>query len=179
MKQFFKILMLFGVVSACQTQDGVTPEMIEELESEIRTSDIVDTPSVIKLESFYEEYRENDSGDSLSPLYMIKQADLVQGILEENMRSIKLYEQFIDYYPEHELVPRALFMKAYVYDEKLEDKDNALRAYQYLIHYYPHDPLAEDARNLVGLLNDTISEEERVARWLEEAEKESNTENNK
>jgi outer membrane protein assembly factor BamD (BamD/ComL family) len=170
------IILLFLAVS-CQTEDKVTPEIINELEAEIRSSADIDTSIARELIADYRHYRELHSGDSLSPYYLLKEADLMQGVFNEDLRAIGLYNQLSDHYPSHPLMPRALFMKAYVYDEKLSDRDNAINSYETLIRTYPNHPLSSDARNLLSILTDSASEEEQVAKWLEKAKSENNIKN--
>lgn len=151
--------------------------MISKQEAELRKSTDYDTASVRQLIRNYRSYRENHKGDSLSPYYLLKEADLRQGVFNEDQPAIGLYEQFSEYYPSHQLVPRAMFMQAYVYDEKLMDREKAVQAYEELINKYPSDPLATEAGNLLVLLRDTLTEEERVAKWLEEASSAENLKN--
>ena len=147
----------------------MTPEMISNQEMELRKSIDTDTSKIRKLIHNYRSYREQNTGDSLSPYFLLREADLRQGVFDEDQQALGLYKQFSEYYPSHSLVPRALLMRAYVYDEKLKDRDEAVQAYEELIQKYPADPLAVEAGNLLVLLRDTLTEEERVAKWLEEA----------
>lgn len=177
MSRSISIYILLGLALSCQIEDQVTPEIISELEAEVRSSVDTDTSIARELILNYRQYRELNTGDSLSPYYLLKEADLMQGVFNEDLKAVGLYEQFSDHYPSHPLTPRAIFMKAYVYDEKLSDREEAVMAYETLIKTYPNHQLSNDARNLLSLLTDSLSDEEQVAKWLEEAKFENNSMN--
>lgn len=172
MKHFIITFLFLSILVACQPEEQVTSQKITRLETEMRKSTNPDTSKVRRLIDNYHNYREQHRGDSISPYYLLKEADLRQGVFDENIQAIRLYDQFIEYYPSHPLVPRAMFMKAYVHDEKLNQREEAAQAYEELLTAYPDNSLAADAANLLAMLRDTLTEEEKVAKWLEEARSE-------
>ena len=151
---------------SCARQEEDSRTEISDLESELRAGSEIDTVKLKALLTAYRNYYESQPADSASPYYMMKEADLRQGALGENQRALELYQEITEDYPGHQLAPRAVFMSAYVYDENLKDTETARRLYGQLIREYPDDPLAREAKNLLALLNDTLSMEDQVRRWL-------------
>ena len=147
-------------------------------ERKLKGAPEVDTLIARELTASYARFRSANPQDSLSPYYLIKQADLAQGVFKEYQESLDLYQLFLSNYTDHPMVPKAIFMQAYVLDEHLEKKELAIEKYQDLITNFPRHPLSSDARNLVQMMTDTLSEEEQVALWLERIKEDSsNTKN--
>ena len=58
------------------------------------------------------------------------------------------------------------------FDENLDDKERSAKVYDFLIKY-PDHPLSEQAKNLLLMASDTLSELEQVHKWKENEENSS------
>lgn len=164
---------LLLLLSGCNQTEEVSAQRISELEEQVRTGTAPDTVLINTLLASYHQYNEGHPGDSLIPYYLLREADLLQGVFHDNQKALEIYSSLTSNYKDHEVAPQAMFMKAYVWDENLDNKDEAAKAYQQMIQTYPNHTLSNDARNLLMLLNDTLSEEERVAQWLQAAKRDT------
>ncbi len=142
---------------------------ISQLEEKLRSEVELDSSEVSRLQNMYKTYVEAFPQDSVSPYLMLKAGNLFQGAFNNNSEALRVYDQIMNDYQDHEIVPHAMFMRAYVYDENIKDKDLAVEQYRALISAFPNHPLSLDATNLLHLLQDTLSTEEQVANWIENA----------
>lgn len=112
----------------------------------------------------YAEYANHFRGDSLTPAYLMRRADLLQGkgAPEEAVR------QWIDVaegFPRSAWAPQAIFRVGFARETALSDTLGALKAYSELTQVYPESPWAEQA----GLAAQWLTfEEGQVAGALED-----------
>lgn len=165
-----------AIGASCQQE--VEPEVsIEEMEREVQQGEELDTALARRITDAYIKYAETNPEDSLTPHYLMRAADIYKEMPRKGLKAVNVYNRVLNEYSEHQVAPRALFMMGYVFDEKYNDADRAIKTYSHFLEKYPEHPLSEDAKNLLVLMQDTISEEEQVARWLQEAENETNQKN--
>ena len=170
------VLIVFGSfgIASCQHNKPNPVEKIEAMEAEMKTRESLDTALATKMVDVYLVYADSLPDDSLAPVYIDKAAFILKEMGGRKvLKSINTYNTIIHKYPEHPLAAKSIFMIGFVFDEKLHDTARALKSYSYFVETYPSHPLANDARGLITMLNDTISEAEMIRRW-EQQNKESN-----
>jgi outer membrane protein assembly factor BamD (BamD/ComL family) len=94
--------------------------------------------------------------DSLSPVYLIKSAQIAISIKNGNQAKIVL-ERCISNYPKFKNKPAALFLLAQLYDEQslLNNEEEAKKIYEQLIFDYPKSEWAKNAKGALQLLGKT------------------------
>ncbi len=124
---------------------------IAKLESEIKTSQDLDTTAVIELLGAYQNFSAKYPDDSLAPVYLYKTAGLAMG-LNRGKQAIGLYESVIQNFPEYKRIPECYFMLAFAYENMLGNTGKANELYnEFLIKYSDHE-LADDARTAIKFL---------------------------
>jgi outer membrane protein assembly factor BamD (BamD/ComL family) len=101
----------------------------------------------------FSDYAYYCANDSLSPIFLIKTAQVAVAI--NNIVQAKLtLEKCIETYPKFEGLPAAMFLLGQLYDEKeyLNDEQEAKRIYEDLIAKYPNSPEAESAKGAIRFL---------------------------
>jgi predicted Zn-dependent protease len=94
--------------------------------------------------------------DSLSPVFLIKTAQVAMSINNPNQAKVVL-DRCISNYPKFKNKPAAIFMLAQLYDEQslLNDEAEAKKLYQKLIEEYPKSDWAASAKGAIKLLGKT------------------------
>lgn len=171
-----KLAFLVSVLAfvACEQPKSLGTS-ITEMETEIKKDAEMDTAMAKKLTTAYVDYADQNPQDSLSPIYLSRAADIYKEMDGLSLKSVNTYNRIIHEYPDHPQAARAVFMIGYVFDEKLKDKNRAAKSYEHFLATYPNHPLAGDAQNLLAIAKDTLTDEELVAKWLEQAESEKDT----
>ncbi len=169
--------MLLAITSSCQpsqNEEGLKAS-IEKMEVEIKRDAEMDTAIARKLTASYEEYADLHPEDSIAPYYLSRAADIYKEMPGGALKAVNTYNEVITQYPESPLKARSVFMIGYVFDDRLHDVERASKSYEYFISEYPEHPLADDARNLLTMLQDTLTEEEMVQRWMQQSQNDTNT----
>lgn len=172
----FSAFLMLVAMASCQTaapEDSLKTS-IEKMEVEIKKDMELDTAIAARLTSAYVEYAELHKEDSISPYYLSRAADIYKEVPGGALKAVNTYNKVIRTYPEHELKARSVFMIGYVFDDKLNDTERASKSYAHFISQYPDHPLAADARNLLTMLEDTLSEEEMVEMWMKQNQRDTN-----
>jgi len=91
--------------------------------------------------------------DSMSPIYLIKTAQIAMAVNNANQAKVVL-ERCISNYPKFKNKPAAMFMLAQLYDEQhlLNNEQEAKKIYEALIYEYPKSDWAANAKAAVKLL---------------------------
>jgi len=94
--------------------------------------------------------------DSMSPIYLVKTAQIAMAINNANQAKVVL-DRCISNYPKFKNKPAAMFMLAQLYDEQhlLNNEEDAKRIYEALIYEYPKSDWATNARAAIKLLGKT------------------------
>jgi hypothetical protein len=97
--------------------------------------------------------------DSMSPIYLIKTAQVAKAINNIPQAKIAL-DKCIDTYLSFKGRPAALFLLAQLYDERtyLNNEDEAKRLYQEIIDEYPKSDWAINAKGAIRFLGKTDEE---------------------
>jgi len=110
----------------------------------------------IKVFSDYAFYCESDS---LSPVFLIKTAQIAMSINNANQAKVVL-ERCISNYPKFKNKPAAIFLLAQLYDEQsmLNNEEEAKRLYEQLVYDYPKSEWAANAKGALKLIGKTDQE---------------------
>jgi outer membrane protein assembly factor BamD (BamD/ComL family) len=104
-----------------------------------------------------EEYAGKFPADTLSPVLLLKAAETSRNIRDYET-TLRLYDNIITNYPDHEKAPQALFLKAFTIDDNLGHKEQAKPIYETFLEKYPNDAFAESARFMLENLYKSDSE---------------------
>ena len=112
--------------------------------------------NAIKVFSDYAFYCESDS---LSPVFLIKAAQIAMSINNANQAKIVL-DRCISNYPKFKNKPAAIFLLAQLYDEQsmLNNEEEAKKLYEQLISDYPKSEWATNAKGALKLIGKTDEE---------------------
>lgn len=67
---------------------------------------------------------------------------------------IRLYQDLINRYPDHDFAPEALFMIGFIYSEELKKEQLATTTFEELIRRYPDHSIAESAQWMIENMNE-------------------------
>lgn len=167
MRYWIIVFLAAAALQSCQSP-GPTKDPLEDikkLEAELRALDYLDTNIAADLAVAYSSYIEDEGNDSLRPYYNYKLAELYRhwpGMESEAIQALREVEETYTY---HEVAPRAILNLGLFYEEQGQ-KDRAVAAYQEFIDRFPSHKLASQARSLQEmLLNETVTDIQRVQEW--------------
>jgi len=170
-----KTLLILTVLfsAACgQNHPGTTNnlERIETLEAELRSKDRMDTLLGNALIIEYDKFVEANPKDSMSAVYLFKKAQVLKATNGKHNEAIQAFKAVYKTYRYHAKAPEAMLATALFYEE-MRSKDLAATTYKKFIATYPSNPLAENARDLLDLLDNTKETElQMVKKWKDQAE---------
>lgn len=97
--------------------------------------------------------------DTLSPVYLIKGAQIAISINNANQAKV-LLDRCISNYPKFRNKPAAIFLLAQLYDEQhlLNNEEEAKKLYEQLIFEYPKSEWAANAKGALKLMGKTDEE---------------------
>jgi len=130
---------------------------IAKLESDIKTSQDIDTIALVELLGAYQNFSAKYPDDGLAPEYLYRAARLAMG-LNRGIQAIGLYESVIQNFPEYKRIPECYFMVAFAYENILSNIGKANELYnEFLVKYSDHE-LADDARTAIRFLGKSPGE---------------------
>jgi len=169
MKQLFYFALGLLFFASCtekkvDEQSALTAR-IDSLENILLTDslNLSDAPAseVIKA---YLKYADTYPDDSSAVDYLFKAADVMRGMYR-HQDAIQVLELVVSRYPKSDKAPAALFYAGFILHADTEQNNLAVPYFQRLIDDFPEHPLANDARNLMPLLN---MNEEQLLDFLEQ-----------
>lgn len=94
--------------------------------------------------------------DSMSPIYLVKTAQIAMAINNANQAKVVL-DRCISNYPKFKNKPAAMFMLGQLYDEQhlLNNEEEAKKIYEALIYEFPKSDWATNAKAAIKLLGKT------------------------
>lgn len=97
--------------------------------------------------------------DSLSPIFLVKTAQIAMAINNPNQAKVVL-DRCINNYPKFKNKPAAIFMLAQLYDEQklLNNEEEAKKLYEKLVFEYPKSEWATNAKAAIKLLGKSDEE---------------------
>ena len=168
MKRFgLSILMLFILVfSACTDQRQQKIDLItgEEKQYFEQMTQPISTETVDRLVQLYAAFAADYPNDSLTPIYLFKEADLLMNT-SRGLEAIQVLDTLIEKYDDPVLIPQAMHMKAFIYDDKLHRYEMARICYEALITKYPEHELSKNAEQYLPLIG--LSDEELTKFFME------------
>lgn len=139
---------------------------IEDFEDSIFEIAVAADPDVAdQLTQLYVDFADKYPNDSLSPIYLMKAADMQSNVLHTD-RSVELFDRIIADYPDFEDVPMCYFLKGNAL-ELNSQMDEAKVAYEEFLAKYPDHYMAEQTRMMLPHLG--MSNEELLSLILEHA----------
>ena len=139
---------------------------IEDFEDSIFEIAVAADPDVAdQLTQLYVDFADKYPNDSLSPIYLMKAADMQSNVLHTD-RSVELFDRIIADYPDFEDVPMCYFLKGNAL-ELNSQMDEAKVAYEEFLAKYPDHYMAEQTRMMLPYLG--MSNEELLSLILEHA----------
>jgi tetratricopeptide (TPR) repeat protein len=109
--------------------------------------------------SMYITFVQNNPADKDAQEFLFQAASVAIS-KQEYERSLRLYQQAIENYPDEKRSPDALFMKAFVLQNHMDKLGAAEEAYLKLIDLYPRHDLSLEARAAIKTLH--MSDEELI-----------------
>ncbi|MDP1623619.1 MAG: tetratricopeptide repeat protein [Bacteroidales bacterium] len=104
--------------------------------------------------SMYEGFIKDHPGDSLSPGYLFKAANIVMNS-GDGSRALSLFDKYLQEYPDKPKASISLFFKAFIYENIMHDLDKARETYLLFIEKYPSDDFVNDAQLAIVNLGKT------------------------
>lgn len=163
---FLSIIIFFAI--ACngpqkgnKTEDVSLNKSIQKQEDKVFNSNQnrLQKQDAMALVNLYEKYANENPGDSLSPEYLFRAADISMNLGQPG-QTIRLFNRILTEYPDFEKAPATLFLMAFVYEDQLQDYDNAEKYYELFLSKYPDSEFADDAE--ISLKNLGKSPEELI-----------------
>ena len=157
-----KIISLCAIVftllicSCSPSRDKMLAE-ITKMESDLKTTQKVDSIAVNELLSAYQNFATKYSKDSLAPEYLYKAAGLAVGF-NRGTQAVDLYESIINTYPQYKKVPECYFMEAFAYENVIGNIGKASEYYNKFLAKYPDHDLADDAQAALKYLGKSPEE---------------------
>jgi tetratricopeptide (TPR) repeat protein len=119
----------------------------------------VDKPSANKAIKAFTDFVYNCQSDSMSPIYLIKTAQVAKAI--DNIPQAKLVlDKCIEDYPSFKDRAVAMFLLAQLYDENtyLNNENEARKLYQQILDEYPKSSIATSAKGAIKFIGKTDEE---------------------
>jgi len=151
-------LALFGVIlflASCGPSKVKMEDQIISMEKRLFDSQNGFTRSgADSLIQQYQDFAEAWPEDSLAPVYLFKAATMLMN-LNVGPRSIGIFEEIRNTWPDYEKAPLCLFFTGYVYENVQGDIDKARETYALFIETYPDHDFVDDAKASINNLGKT------------------------
>lgn len=158
MKVVVLLITMTTVFGACHTKSS---DKYEQLKDEILTLEkkILETEDagknkqtvlllIEKTKLFAKDYPQ----DTLAPELLFKAGDMARGAREFG-KAIHLWGLVWRNYGDHPKAPMALFLQGFTFDSDLRDSKVASKYYNDFLQKYPNDPLAEQVKQLLDVVD--------------------------
>lgn len=166
MKRIALLALATVLMVACGPSREDRIAQIEDFEDSIFEIAVAADPDVAdQLTRLYVDFADKYPNDSLSPIYLMKAADMQSNVLHTD-RSVELFDRIIADYPDFEDVPMCYFLKGNAL-ELNSQMDEAKVAYEEFLAKYPDHYMAEQTRMMLPYLG--MSNEELLSLILEHA----------
>lgn len=178
MKKILVFVTMLGLVYACSNQSKETADSQNQqnknhyfqdckrlfneakyMDSVLFTQTELDTVSAQKAIIAFTEFANYCGSDSLSPMFLIKTAQVARAINNIPQAKIVLDKCVADY-PNFNNRPAALFLLAQLYDDNnyMNDENEAKRLYQKIIDEYPKSDWAMSAKGAITYIGKSDDE---------------------
>lgn len=165
--KMFPVFIAFAgclMLSSCQSSRDKALKKISENERKLHSDStmVVNARLGNDLIFSYLGFAEQFPEDSLSPDYLFRAAEVASGIGNPK-KSIELYKQVYEKYPQYKRSAYCLFLQGFVYETQLRDTANAKKIYTAFISKYPGHSLYNDVKFSIENLGK--SEEELIKQF--------------
>jgi len=162
-------ILLLGTACSHNNQAVNNGDRILALEAELRSKESMDTSIGNALIKEYNLFAEANPKDSMAAVYLFKKAEVLKASNGMQDQASLAYQAVYKTYPYHPKGAEAMLAMALFYEE-MRSKDMAAATYKLFIETYPSHPLANNARQLLDLLDNTQETEiQMVKQWKEQA----------
>jgi len=129
------------------------------MDSVLFTQTVIDTVSAQKAIIAFTQFANFCGSDTLSPIFLIKTAQVARAINNIPQAKIVLDKCIADY-PNFENRPAALFLLGQLYDDNnyMNDENEAKRLYQKIIDEYPKSEWAASAKGAIAFIGKSDKE---------------------
>lgn len=167
----FLVISLLMLIAACSQSANKMPDTsrMESLEAELKSKETMDTVLGNALIKEYDALVKAAPKDSMAPIYLFKKAQVLKASPGKEEEAVLAFQDIYKNYRYHAKAPEAMLALALFYEE-MRLNDRAAANYKTFIATYPSHPLAENAQQLLDLLENTKETEiEMVQKWRKEA----------
>lgn len=131
-------------LGAIREDEGVMAALIAQ-NAPVDWEDATTEQVVRRLLKGYADYANRHHGDSLSAIFLMRRADLLQGRGDADA-AVSQWRDVAEGYPGTRSAPEAIFRMGFMRETVLDDGAGAREAYTELIRVYPDSPWSEQAR---------------------------------
>ncbi len=159
MKNAFALLIVIITLSffSCSPSRDKMLGKIAQMETDLKTTQKVDSTAVIELLGAYQNFASRYADDSLAPEYLYKAAGLAVGF-NRGVQAVEIYESIIITYPNFKKIPECFFMEAFTYENTIGNFGKASEYYNKFLAKYPAHDLADDAVSALKYLGKSPEE---------------------
>ncbi len=147
-------------------------ERIEQIADQLKAkaTEPLDIPLAQSLIDESKAYAAAYPKANYTPAIVFRAGEVARSIGQYQV-ALQLFEQVYHQYPESKWAVRARFLEGHTYEDGLKDKKMAAQAYEMLIKRHPNDPLAEQARQLLQVIDQ--SPEDLIRQFEKQKEQQS------
>lgn len=144
--------------TACNRKAEIDPQAqaiakIDSLEAELLDDSLgLSDQTASAIVKAYLQYADAYPKDSNAVDYLFKASDVMRGMFRYQ-DAVRTLELVVERYPTSDKAPTALFYAGFILHNDTDQNNLAIPYFQRLIEEFPEHPLADDARNLMPLLN--------------------------
>jgi len=152
------IIALMLSVVACTSKREKYLEEIRQVEQQVfDTTKIPTAKEMEMLAEMYLEYAKEFPEDTISPLFMLRSAELFK-LSGKPAKGFALLDSIYVKYPDSRWAPAALLTAAIWYDQEARDIARARQKLLTIIEKYPDSEFADDAQKMLDLLDKSPEE---------------------
>jgi TolA-binding protein len=158
MRSFFVGLLSLIVLTGCSKKS--VDDYMKSAEENLKNNKVQE--AVADLEGLLKDHKESDKApEALTKLASLYQNKMVKNLSDNESleKSVKLYRQVFDEYPNSSQAPKALFMSAFIQANELQKFHPAEMGYRLFLQKFPDHELAASAKeelNNIGLSPEEI-----------------------
>jgi outer membrane protein assembly factor BamD (BamD/ComL family) len=130
----------------CGPSHDQAVSQIQSIEKSLFSPDAVsfNKEKADSLLSQYKTFIEKYPNDTMSPGFLFKAANIAMNS-GDGPGSLKLFDQYLQNYPDKPKASLCLFFKAFIFENIMQDLEKARETYLLFIEKYPNDDFAKDA----------------------------------
>lgn len=156
----FFSFMVIVLISACTSPRDKTINYIKTTEKTMWSDSgkfEINKEVVEKVVLAYQKFADEFPADSLAPEYLFKEAELTRS-LKQFDKSISIWQNIMDKYPNYAKTPHCLFLQGFVYENDMNNVEKAREKYNLFLEKYPNHELAKDVNFSISNLGKTPEE---------------------